>query len=131
MCCAAITLPEVLRMKTRISSHLYMMLVGVVVGNTVVPAICQQVGQKMFVGVNSQKEFETLTLEKKMAVLNTKLDFLIQKSLPSLYYIDNDGVVQRQRLVPMDSGTVGPIKQSVPGQRGGSVGSAGSFRVED
>lgn len=114
---------RVLRMKTRISSHLFMMLIGILIGNTVMPALCQQVGQKMFVGPTSQKEFETLTLEKKMAALNIKLDYLIQKSLPSMYYIDNDGVVQRQRLVPMDHGTVGPA-------RGGSAGSAGTFKVD-
>lgn len=84
-----------------------MVVIGVVIGGTMMPGLCEQVGQKMFVGGKSQKEFEKLTMEKKLAALNNKLDYLIQKSLPMGQYIDDDGVVQSslRRSGPFSSGS--------------------------
>ena len=104
-------------MKERILSCLFMMLIGLVIGCTVMPALCQKVGQKMFVGSNSQKTFETFTLEKKLATLNRKLDYLIQQGLTAGYYIDDDGVVQS------------PIR-STGRQNGFSAPTAGTVRVD-
>lgn len=79
------------------------------------PAFSQQIGQKLFVGVKSQQEFESLVLEKKLAIINQKLDYLIQQNLRPGYYIDKDGVIQNA------------IKGG-PSGSGGSSPSSGTFR---
>lgn len=81
-------------MEKRIVTHVLVFCIGFVIGISVMPGKCQRVGQKLFVGTKSQKEFETLSAERKMATLNWKLDYLIQKSLPPGCYIDDDGIVQ-------------------------------------
>ena len=69
-------------------------MLGVLIGMFMMPAVGQEIGQRMSVGVNSQKNFETYSLDKKLALLNEKLDYLIQKSLPRGYYVDDEGVVR-------------------------------------
>lgn len=104
----------------KMSGHGIALLIGFALGSNVIPAISQQVGQKMFVGSNSQKEFDALSSEKKLATLNRKLDYLIQKSLPVGYYIDDDGVVQTS------------IRGSKPwGSTARPVPSSGSVKVSD
>ena len=95
-------------MQRRILSHTATLLIGIVIGTTVVPGLCQQVGQKIFVG---QREFEGFTTEKKLATLNQKLDYLIQAGLPVGLYVDKNGVVQSslERSGPY-SGSSGTVR---------------------
>ena len=105
-------------MQLRKLSHFPVLLVGIAIGCSVVPALCQQVGQKMFVGTNSQKEFETLSTDKKLVMINRKLDYLIQKSLPTGYYFDDNGVVQSA------------LRSTTFGSRNSPAPTSGSVRLD-